>query len=150
MTTKAGGLGLNLIRPNRVIIFDPSWNPSDDVSKSSALEPEWIFYIFVVFGIKRRPAFIAPTKKSKRTYYRFMSKGTMEQTIYMEQNQKRATARRIIEWKNIAASTSEAELSEPYSIKKLPENNDEFVDRGSPTICLKIWSIGRMKMAKKL
>lgn len=52
----------------------------------------------------------------------------MEQTVYMRQNQKRATAHRIIDFKNIAASTSEAELSELYSTKKLPQKNAEFVD----------------------
>ena len=30
LSSKAGGCGLNLIGGNRLVLFDPSWNPADD------------------------------------------------------------------------------------------------------------------------
>jgi DNA excision repair protein ERCC-6 len=38
LTTKVGGLGLNLIGANKIIIFDPDWNPVNDLQ---ARERAW-------------------------------------------------------------------------------------------------------------
>lgn len=40
LTTKVGGLGVNLTGANRVLIYDPDWNPSTDSQASgSEVEP---------------------------------------------------------------------------------------------------------------
>ena len=65
LTTKVGGLGVNLTGANRVIIYDPDWNPSTDVQ---ARERAWRL------GQKREVMI-----------YRLMTAGTIEEKIYHRQ-----------------------------------------------------------------
>ena len=65
LTTKVGGLGINLTGANRVIIYDPDWNPSTDIQ---ARERAWRL------GQKREVVI-----------YRLMTAGTIEEKIYHRQ-----------------------------------------------------------------
>ena len=38
LTTRVGGLGVNLVGADRIIIYDPDWNPSTD---TQARERAW-------------------------------------------------------------------------------------------------------------
>ncbi|EQC29088.1 hypothetical protein SDRG_13248 [Saprolegnia diclina VS20] len=65
LTTKAGGIGVNLTGADRVIIFDPDWNPSTDMQ---ARERAWR---------------MGQTKQV--TIYRLITSGTIEEKIYHRQ-----------------------------------------------------------------
>ena len=65
LTTKVGGLGVNLTGADRVIIYDPDWNPSTDIQ---ARERAWRL------GQKREVMI-----------YRLMTAGTIEEKIYHRQ-----------------------------------------------------------------
>jgi len=62
LTTRVGGLGINLTGADRVIIFDPDWNPSTD---TQARERAWRIG-------QSRPV----------TVYRLLTTGTIEEKIY--------------------------------------------------------------------
>ncbi|KAI5962679.1 rhp26 [Candida pseudojiufengensis] len=65
LTTKVGGLGVNLTGADRVIIYDPDWNPSTDIQ---ARERAWRL-----------------GQKKDITIYRLMTTGTIEEKIYHRQ-----------------------------------------------------------------
>lgn len=61
LTTRVGGLGVNLTGANRVVIYDPDWNPATDLQ---ARERAWR---------------IGQLKQV--TVYRLLSAGTIEEKV---------------------------------------------------------------------
>ncbi|KAL5990544.1 hypothetical protein ACLOJK_011446 [Asimina triloba] len=76
LTTKVGGLGTNLTGANRVIIFDPDWNPSTDMQ---ARERAWRI------GQKRDVV-----------VYRLITRGTIEEKVYHRQIYKHFLTNKIL------------------------------------------------------
>jgi DNA repair and recombination RAD54-like protein len=68
LSSKAGGCGINLIGGNRLVLFDPDWNPASDKQAAARIWRE---------GQKKR-CFI----------YRFMSTSTIEEKIIQRQLSK--------------------------------------------------------------
>jgi DNA excision repair protein ERCC-6 len=76
LTTKVGGLGVNLTGANRVIIYDPDWNPSTDVQ---ARERAWRL-----------------GQKKEVTIYRLMTAGAIEEKIYHRQIYKQFLSNKVL------------------------------------------------------
>merc|ERR1719353_152893 len=76
LTTRVGGVGLNLIAATRVVIFDPDWNPMTD---AQARERCWRI-----------------GQQSDVTIYRLVLSGTIEEKIYQRQVFKQFVAHKVM------------------------------------------------------
>ncbi|KAI5802729.1 SNF2 family N-terminal domain-containing protein [Pyronema domesticum] len=76
LTTRVGGLGLNLTGADRVIIFDPDWNPSTDLQ---ARERAWR---------------IGQTKPV--SVFRLLAAGTIEEKMYNRQLFKQHLSQKVL------------------------------------------------------
>ncbi|KPA79098.1 putative DNA repair and recombination protein RAD54 [Leptomonas pyrrhocoris] len=77
LSSKAGGVGLNLIGANRLILFDPDWNPAND---AQAMGRVW------------------RDGQQKRVFiYRLLSTGTIEEKIYQRQVSKQGLSANVVD-----------------------------------------------------
>ncbi|KAK7020538.1 DNA repair protein rhp54 [Favolaschia claudopus] len=79
LSSKAGGCGINLIGANRLILFDPDWNPAAD---QQALARVW-----------------RDGQKKECFVYRFISTGTIEEKIFQRQASKQALSSAVVDEK---------------------------------------------------
>ncbi|XP_056636505.1 DNA excision repair protein ERCC-6-like [Diorhabda sublineata] len=76
LTTRVGGLGVNLTGANRVIIYDPDWNPATD---TQARERAWRI-----------------GQDKQVTIYRLLAAGTIEEKMYQRQVWKQLLSNKIL------------------------------------------------------
>ncbi|XP_071644690.1 DNA excision repair protein ERCC-6 [Temnothorax longispinosus] len=77
LTTRVGGLGVNLTGANRVIIYDPDWNPATD---AQARERAWRI-----------------GQNKQVTIYRLITAGTIEEKMYHRQIFKLLLSNKVLD-----------------------------------------------------
>ncbi|KAL7748994.1 DNA-dependent ATPase protein rad54 [Sorochytrium milnesiophthora] len=91
LSSKAGGCGLNLIGANRLVLFDPDWNPASD---AQAMARVW-----------------RDGQKKSCFLYRFMCTGTIEEKIFQRQCHKQMLSNCVVD--------EEQEVERHFSLENL-------------------------------
>jgi len=105
LTTKVGGLGINLTGADRVIIFDPDWNPSTDIQ---ARERAWRL------GQKREVQI-----------FRLMVAGTIEEKIFHRQIFKQFLTNKILKDPKQRQTFQLKDLHDLFSLGGVDEQSTE-------------------------
>ncbi|XP_014231795.1 DNA excision repair protein ERCC-6-like [Trichogramma pretiosum] len=104
LTTRVGGLGVNLTGANRVIIYDPDWNPATD---AQARERSWRI-----------------GQDKDVTIYRLITAGTIEEKMYHRQVFKILLSNRVLEDPRQRRLFHTSELTELFNLN-VPLNGDK-------------------------
>ncbi|XP_068599411.1 DNA repair and recombination protein RAD54-like [Brachionichthys hirsutus] len=109
LSSKAGGCGLNLIGANRLVMFDPDWNPAND---EQAMARVW------------------RDGQQKTCYiYRLLSAGTIEEKMLQRQAHKKALSSCVVdEEQDVERHFSLGELRELFTLNEetASDTHDRF------------------------
>lgn len=97
LSSKAGGCGLNMIGANRLVLFDPDWNPANDKQAAGRV---W-----------------RDGQKKKVFIYRFLTTGTIEEKIFQRQLSKEGLQTIVVDSKSEANSISSETLRDLFTFK---------------------------------
>ncbi|KXZ56498.1 hypothetical protein GPECTOR_1g446 [Gonium pectorale] len=89
LSSKAGGCGLNLIGANRLVLFDPDWNPANDQQAAARVWRDG----------QRKRVFV----------YRFLCSGSIEEKVYQRQLSKEGLKQLVSKSGKAAANVMTAE-----------------------------------------
>ncbi|KAA8589911.1 hypothetical protein FQN60_013276 [Etheostoma spectabile] len=109
LSSKAGGCGLNLIGANRLVMFDPDWNPAND---EQAMARVW-----------------RDGQKKTCYIYRLLSTGTIEEKILQRQAHKKALSSCVVdEEQDVERHFSLGELRELFTLNEetTSDTHDKF------------------------
>ncbi|XP_014213792.1 DNA repair and recombination protein RAD54-like [Copidosoma floridanum] len=99
LSSKAGGCGLNLIGANRLVMFDPDWNPAND---DQAMARVWR-------DGQKKPCFV----------YRFLCTGTIEEKIFQRQAHKKALSSTVVDQdEDVARHFTQNDLRDLFSLEE--------------------------------
>lgn len=93
LSSKAGGCGLNLIGANRLVMFDPDWNPAND---EQAMARCW-----------------RDGQKKQCYIYRLIATGTIEEKIFQRQAHKKALSSCVVD--------KEEDVERHFSLEELKD-----------------------------
>mmetsp|Transcript_4359 Transcript_4359/g.10213 ORF Transcript_4359/g.10213 Transcript_4359/m.10213 type:complete len:1276 (+) Transcript_4359:56-3883(+) len=96
-TTRTGGVGLNLTGADRIILYDPDWNPQTD---AQARERAWRF-----------------GQEKEVVIFRLISAGTVEEKIYQRQIFKTALSNKVLQDARQRRLFSQKDLKDLFSLK---------------------------------
>ncbi|XP_065345333.1 DNA repair and recombination protein RAD54-like [Cloeon dipterum] len=109
LSSKAGGCGLNLIGANRLVMFDPDWNPAND---DQAMARVW-----------------RDGQKKQCYIYRLLCTGTIEEKIFQRQAHKKALSSKVVDQEeDVCAHFTLSELRDLFKLEKntLSDTHDKF------------------------
>ncbi|GAB5353445.1 hypothetical protein AAMO2058_000037000 [Amorphochlora amoebiformis] len=107
LSSKAGGCGLNLVGANRLVLFDPDWNPAVD---------------------KQAAARVWRDGQTKRCFvYRFLTTGTIEEKVYQRQLSKEGL-QGVLAGAATDAGVSMKDLRDLFTLTNTPSNTHDTVD----------------------
>ncbi|XP_014220729.1 DNA repair and recombination protein RAD54-like [Trichogramma pretiosum] len=99
LSSKAGGCGLNLVGANRLVMFDPDWNPAND---DQAMARVWR-------DGQKKPCFV----------YRFLCTGTIEEKIFQRQAHKKALSSTVVDQdEDVARHFTQNDLRDLFSLEE--------------------------------
>ncbi|KAB8345831.1 hypothetical protein FH972_022886 [Carpinus fangiana] len=99
LSSKAGGCGINLIGANRLVLFDPDWNPAAD---QQALARVW-----------------RDGQKKDCFVYRFIATGSIEEKIFQRQSHKQSLSSCVVDSaEDVERHFSAESLRELFQLKE--------------------------------
>uniref|UniRef100_A0A8C7ISZ3 RAD54 like n=1 Tax=Oncorhynchus kisutch TaxID=8019 RepID=A0A8C7ISZ3_ONCKI len=121
LSSKAGGCGLNLIGANRLVMFDPDWNPAND---EQAMARVW-----------------RDGQKKTCYIYRLLSTGTIEEKILQRQAHKKALSSCVVdEEQDVERHFSLGELRELFHLNE--ETTSDTHDSNLKMVAVNSWMSG--------
>jgi len=109
LSSKAGGCGLNLIGANRLVMFDPDWNPAND---EQAMARVW-----------------RDGQKKQCYIYRMLAVGTIEEKIFQRQAHKKALSSCVVDQEeDVERHFSLSDLRDLFKLEgnTLSDTHDKF------------------------
>ncbi|XP_076654691.1 DNA excision repair protein ERCC-6 isoform X2 [Halictus rubicundus] len=134
LTTRVGGLGVNLTGADRVIIYDPDWNPATD---AQARERAWRI------GQNKRV-----------TVYRLITAGTIEEKIYHRQIFKLLLSNKVLEDPRQRRLFKTSDLVELFNLNESidghPSESDHLFRESKLTPTVAKFSTNKIEKMRKL